>query len=138
MGTICVLDPSPKTLSHQQIDGLRLLSDQVVEMLEGDAGRTMVGKDEKRDEGSQKIEGQYYSAVTILFADFVGFTKMVENTEPGDLLETLNIFFSGFEKIIQKNNVLKVKEATSIGMEYSTGKVRHIQDDPVKIPFCIM
>jgi len=109
VGTICVLDPSPKTLSHQQIDGLRLLSDQVVEMLEGDAGRTMVGKDEKLDEGSQKIEGQYYSAVTILFADFVGFTKMVENTEPGDLLETLNTFFSGFEKIIQKNNVLKVK-----------------------------
>ena len=34
---------------------------------------------------------------------------MVENTEPGDLLETLNTFFSGFEKIIQKNNVLKVK-----------------------------
>ena len=62
VGTICVLDPSPKTLSHQQIDGLRLLSDQVV-----------------------------------------------ENTEPGDLLETLNTFFSGFEKIIQKNNVLKVK-----------------------------
>ena len=78
-------------------------------MLEGDAGRTMVGKDEKLDEGSQKIEGQYYSAVTILFADFVGFTKLVENTEPGDLLETLNTFFSGFEKIIQKNNVLKVK-----------------------------
>ena len=56
MGTICVLDPSPKTLSQQQIDGLRLLSDQVVEMLEGDAGRIMVGKDEKLDEGSQKIE----------------------------------------------------------------------------------
>ena len=69
----------------------------------------MVGKDEKLDEGSQKIEGQYYSAVTILFADFVGFTKMVENTEPGDLLETLNTFFSGFEKITKKNNVLKVK-----------------------------
>ena len=102
VGTIYVLDPSPKTLSHQQIDGLRLLSDQVVEMLEGDAGRIMVGKDEKLDEGSQKIEGQYYSAVTILFADFVGFTKMVENTEPGDLLETLNNFFPGFEKIIQK------------------------------------
>ena len=57
----------------------------------------------KLDEGSQKIEGQYYTAVTILFADFVGFTKMVENTEPGDLLETLNTFFSGYEKIIQKN-----------------------------------
>ena len=73
------------------------------------AGRTIDGKDEKIYDGSQKIEGQYYSAVTILFADFVGFTKIFENTEPGDLLETLNTFFSGFEKIIQKNNVLKVK-----------------------------
>ena len=102
VGTICVLDPSPKTLSHQQIDGLRLLSDQVVEMLEGDAGRIMVGKDEKLDEGSQKIEGQYYSAVTILFADFVGFNKMVENTEPGDLLETLNTFFPVLKRSSKK------------------------------------
>ena len=102
MGTICVLDPSPKILSHQQIDGLRLLTDQVVEMLEGDAGRTMVGKDEKLDEGSQKIEGQYYSAVTILFADFVGFTKMVESTEPGDLLETLNTFFPVLKRSSKK------------------------------------
>ena len=34
---------------------------------------------------------------------------MVENTEPGDLLETLNTFFRGFDKIISKQNVLKVK-----------------------------
>ena len=48
----------------------------------------------------EKYEGKYYSAVSILFADFVGFTKMVENTEPGELLDTLNNFFIGFDKII--------------------------------------
>ena len=57
----------------------------------------------------QKYEGKYYSAVSILFADFVGFTKMVEDSEPGELLETSNSFFMGFDKIILKHNVLKVK-----------------------------
>ena len=47
--------------------------------------------------------------MTIVFADFVGFTNKVENTEPGELVETLNTFFTGFEKIINKYNVLKVK-----------------------------
>lgn len=109
IGTICVFDPSPQKLSHQQIEGLRLLSDQVVSMLESDADKQPPGKDENLDVEKQKLEGQYYSAVTILFADFVGFTNMVENTEPGELLETLNTFFTGFEKIINKYNVLKVK-----------------------------
>ena len=109
VGTICVMDPSPKKLSHQQIEGLRLLSDQVVSMLESDSGQSGPENEETNDEEIKKLKGQYYSAVSILFADFFGFTNMVENTEPGELLETLNTFFTGFEKIITKHNVLKVK-----------------------------
>ena len=109
VGTICVLDPSPKKLSHQQIEGLRLLSDQVVGMLENDSGQPASEKKLTLDKEKKKLKGQYYSAVSILFADFVGFTNMVENSEPGELLETLNTFFTGFEKIITKHNVLKVK-----------------------------
>ena len=33
----------------------------------------------------------------------------MENSDPGELLETLNTFFSGFDRIISKHNVLKVK-----------------------------
>ena len=55
------------------------------------------------------MEGQYYSASSILFADFVGFTNMVENCEPGELLDTLNTFFSGFDSIMERHNVRKVK-----------------------------
>ena len=58
---------------------------------------------EKKSGNELIIESQYYSAVSILFADFVGFTSMVENTDPGDLIRDLGIYFSGFEKII--NNV---------------------------------
>ena len=103
------MDPSPKKLSHQQIEGLRLLSDQVVSMLESDSGQSGPENEETNDEEIKKLKGQYYSAVSILFADFFGFTNMVENTEPGELLDTLNTFFTGFEKIITKHNVLKVK-----------------------------
>ena len=92
------------------MEGLRLLSDQVAGMLENeaDSSRSKEG-DDNQAEDQGKLEGQYYSAVSILFADFVGFTKMVETTEPGELLETLNTFFLGFDKIIAKHNVLKVK-----------------------------
>ena len=110
IGTLCVFDPNPKNLDHQQIDGLRLLSDQVVHLLEEESipsGAT-VQEDEAEEEKSQ-LQGEYYSTSSILFADFVGFTNMVENCEPGELLETLNTFFMGFDRIMSKHNVRKVK-----------------------------
>ena len=110
LGTLCVMDNIPKSLNHQQVEGLRLLSDQIIGMIEDESfDSTIKNKNNPAKEESSKLDGQYYSAVSILFADFVGFTKMVENTEPGDLLETLNTFFTGFDKIISKQNVLKVK-----------------------------
>ena len=65
--------------------------------------------EDKTEEQSSQMKGQYYSVTSILFADFVGFTNLVENSDPGELLETLNTFFSGFDRIISKHNVLKVK-----------------------------
>ena len=104
------MDNIPKSLNHQQVEGLRLLSDQIIGMIEDESfDNTIKNKNNPAKEESSKLDGQYYSMVSILFADFVGFTKMVENTEPGDLLETLNTFFTGFDKIISKQNVLKVK-----------------------------
>ena len=110
IGTLCVFDSSPKNLDHQQIDGLRLLSDQIVHMLERESGSTDSSSTEKEDvEEPSQMRGQYYSVTSILFADFVGFTNLVENSDPGELLDTLNTFFSGFDRIISKHNVLKVK-----------------------------
>ena len=110
LGTLCVFDPNPKNLAHQQIDGLRLISDQIVHMLEKESisSGTLAPGDKTQEEPSQ-MQGQYYSATSILFADFVGFTNMVENSDPGELLETLNTFFMGFDRIISKHNVRKIK-----------------------------
>ena len=111
IGTLCVFDSSPKNLDHQQIDGLRLLSDQIVHMLEKELNSTgeVSPPEDKTEEQPSQMKGQYYSVTSILFADFVGFTNLVENSDPGELLETLNTFFSGFDRIISKHNVLKVK-----------------------------
>ena len=110
LGVLCVFDPTPKNLAHQQVEGLRLLSDQVVHMLENESISlgTTVPEEETEEETSQ-LQGQYYSVSSILFADFVGFPNMVENCEPGELLDTLNTFFMGFDRIMSKHNVRKVK-----------------------------
>ncbi len=112
IGTLCVIDDKPKKIEHEQIEGLRLLADQVVNMLE----------QEFNDNSNQNIDPEdisnvietnritkYFSTSSILFADFVGFTKLVEIMEPGDLIETLNTFFKGFDKLSKKHCVTKIK-----------------------------
>lgn len=58
---------------------------------------------------------QYYESVTVLFADFVGFTKIAEGLSPQDLIGELNTCFTAFDIIIEKNNLEKIK---TIGDSY--------------------
>ena len=39
---------------------------------------------------NEKISGEFYSSATVLFADFVGFTKKTEELQPGELLDILD------------------------------------------------
>ena len=105
LGTFCVYDDKPRTMSHEQLDGMRLLSDQFVELLE-----TVVYKPEEIISGNErKVDGKYYSNVTILFADFVGFTLKAEKLQPGELLETLSTYFKKFDQIMSNYGLRKVK-----------------------------
>ncbi|MDD3626251.1 MAG: adenylate/guanylate cyclase domain-containing protein [bacterium] len=59
------------------------------------------------------IEG-YYSPelkenVTVVFTDFVGFTKIVEDCDSANLVEILDEFFQYFDYIIKKYNLEKIK-----------------------------
>ena len=94
LGVLCEVDDSPKSLKHNQIEGLRILADQIVSLIENDhdAGKSNENETKTEDEDAQTF-GKYYSSATILFADFVGFTSKVERLEPGELLATLNTFF---------------------------------------------
>ena len=105
LGSFCVMDDEPKSISHEQLDGLRLLADQFVELL--NMKPTVAPVVENQDELA--VKGEYYSLSTILFADFVGFTKKMENLQPGELLEILASYFNGFDQIMDRFGLKKVK-----------------------------
>ena len=110
IGTLCVLGTEPKKITHDQVEGLRMLGDLVVRSIENDFLK-------KQDSGKKKVAHfnqnesmvRHFSTSSILFADFVGFTKLVEKLEAGDLIETLTVFFKGFDRLAKKHNVTKVK-----------------------------
>ena len=107
LGTFCVFDDKPKTLEHSKIEALRMLADQFMNIYESSMNPISYDSDISND--SEKIIGEYYSSSTILFSDFVGFTKKTEELEPGQLIEILDSFFSGFDKVMERFSIKKIK-----------------------------
>ncbi|SFQ09439.1 adenylate/guanylate cyclase domain-containing protein [Flavobacterium akiainvivens] len=58
---------------------------------------------------------KYYDHVSIIFTDFVGFTKLSEKFSPEELLRELNYCFKAFDEIITRHNIEKIK---TIGDSY--------------------
>lgn len=50
-----------------------------------------------------------YDNVTVLFTDFVDFTKVGEGMRPEDLVQELHECFSAFDAIIERNGLEKIK-----------------------------
>ena len=105
LGTFCVMDENARSISHQQLDGLRLLADQFVELLD----TRQVEAPSVNNDDKLAVNGDYYSSATILFADFVGFTQKTEEIQPGELLEILSSYFNGFDQIMERFGLKKVK-----------------------------
>ena len=51
----------------------------------------------------------YMPDVTVLFADFVGFTSLSERLAPGALLHLLNEMFTAFDRLADKHGLEKIK-----------------------------
>ena len=110
IGTLCVLGTEPKKITHDQIEGLRILADLIIGSIENDFLKKQDnGKKDAPSINQNESMVKYFSTSSILFADFVGFTNLVEKLEAGDLIETLTVFFKGFDRLAQKHNVRKVK-----------------------------
>lgn len=62
---------------------------------------------ELKDSG--KVVARSYKKVSIMFTDFVGFTKSSARMTPTEIISELDIYFSEFDKIIVKNNLEKIK-----------------------------
>jgi class 3 adenylate cyclase len=54
-------------------------------------------------------EPKLYENVSILFTDFVGFTKLVSNITPKKLVDELNEIFAEFDDITKRNGLEKIK-----------------------------
>ena len=52
---------------------------------------------------------KYYDQVTVVFTDFVGFTKLSEIIPPQELVEDLDYCFKAFDEIAIKHNLEKIK-----------------------------
>lgn len=114
VGTLCVMGPEPKTLDSRAIDALRRLANQAIRVMQGGHPR-----DEVDVVGSAKqttpMRGRFHSQASILFTDFVGFTRHTEALEPAELLATLSRYFGAFDKICERFGLTPIK---TIGDSY--------------------
>lgn len=56
-----------------------------------------------------RASARAYKTVSVLFTDFVGFTKIAEGLKPTELVNKLDVYFRKFDEIIVKNNLEKIK-----------------------------
>jgi len=62
---------------------------------------------ELKEKGS--VTPRQYPIATVLFADLARFTKVSKGLSPKDLVDELSYLFVGFDQIVKKNNMEKIK-----------------------------
>jgi len=78
-----------------------------------------------------RTQAQYFEDASVLFADFVGFSKIAEQLKPQQLVTELDTAFKAFDEIIARYNLEKIK---TIGDAYmcagglDSGKSSQIRD----------
>lgn len=62
-----------------------------------------------------QTQPQLYENVTVCFTDMVGFTEQSARLEPNRLIDELNVIFTAFDNIVEKNQCERIK---TIGDSY--------------------
>lgn len=62
-----------------------------------------------------KVDAVKFDEVTVLFTDFVSFSKLAEHVEPVQLVKSIDYYFKGFDEITTKYGLEKIK---TIGDSY--------------------
>jgi adenylate cyclase len=58
---------------------------------------------------TQGMIADSYDDISVLFADIVGFTRLSTQVSPKELVDLLNVLFSGFDMIAEKRGLEKIK-----------------------------
>lgn len=56
-----------------------------------------------------KVEPRTYESVSVMFTDFIGFTKIASEMDPADVIHELDRFFQKFDEIVEKYNLERIK-----------------------------
>ncbi len=56
-----------------------------------------------------QVQAKKFESVTVMFADFVSFTKHSEHMTPEELVKNIGFYFSEFDKIMEKHKLEKIK-----------------------------
>jgi len=133
------LDVEPRRLTFEQTEALRLVSRQVLTLLE--LRRRLIAHDQRiaqlepprEDVALNKaradalldnllpraiaeelrrdgrVQPRYIRFATVLLADFQGFTLLSERAEPATLISLLDEYFSAFDNIMARHGLEKIK-----------------------------
>lgn len=83
---------------------------------------------------SGKARARAYKTVSVLFTDFVGFTKISDKMSATDLVKKLDIYFTKFDEIIVNNNLEKIK---TIGDAYMCAGGVPVRNNTNPIDACL-
>lgn len=139
LGTLCVIDFAPREISPSQRESVRRLAQQAVAHLELrrqllerdellrdlDKARAAMAAEQERSEAlldtifpapiaaelkaGRPVQPRHYDLTTIMFADFVGFTRMTEALQPAALVQQLDDHFTRFDAILRKRRLETLK-----------------------------
>lgn len=83
---------------------------------------------------SGKARARAYKTVSVVFTDFVGFTKISDKMSATDLVKKLDVYFTKFDEIIVKNNLEKIK---TIGDAYMCAGGVPVRNNTNPIDACL-
>lgn len=81
-----------------------------------------------------KVKALAYKKVSVIFSDFVGFTKISDKLKPAEVVEQLDFFFTKFDDIIEQNNIEKIK---TIGDAYMAAGGVPVRNNSNPIEACL-
>lgn len=81
-----------------------------------------------------KARARAYKTVSVLFTDFVGFTKISDRMTATELVRKLDVYFTKFDEIIVNNNLEKIK---TIGDAYMCAGGVPVRNNTNPIDTCL-
>ncbi|MBU2018412.1 MAG: hypothetical protein KJ941_02090, partial [Bacteroidetes bacterium] len=81
-----------------------------------------------------RANARAYRKVTVMFSDFVGFTRISDQLRPSELVQRLDFFFTKFDEIIETNNLEKIK---TIGDAYMAAGGVPVRNNTNPVEACL-